>query len=137
ESDPGAGAVSGLTGDDTPAPSGEPAPAQLSGQVRITAWQPLGEGSWRLVFTAPASALKGNAANLVPDRSFSVKYATQLDLLANGGVPGAGESSGSLAFTIDAASAQNGTLTVTLTVPDVSQTAPRSLFVRIADPSAN
>ena len=27
--------------------------------------------------------------------------------------------------------------TVTLTVPDVSQTAPRSLFVRIADPSAN
>ena len=130
ESDPGAGAVSGLTGDDTPAPGGEPAPAQLSGQVRITVWQPLGEGSWRLVFTVPESALKGRAANLVPNKSFSLRGAGTLAACLGG----TASNCNFLPFTIDETVTSGGQMSLTLTVAAQAYGDSPCLFVRVVDP---
>ena len=93
ESAPGSGAVSGVTGDNTPAPDGQPAPARLLGPVQITEWQPLGDTLWHLVFTTPASALKGRVENLEADRSFSLKYSNCVTAFDdNGSVANCGTS---------------------------------------------
>jgi len=130
ESEPGAGAVSGLTGDDTPAPGGEPAPAQLSGQMRITAWRPLGEGSWRLVFTVPESALKGSAANLVPNKSFSLRGAGTLAAC----IGGTASTCNYLPFTIDETATSGGQVSLTLTVSAQAYGDSPCLFVKVVDP---
>lgn len=70
------------------------------------------------------------------DGSYDVTGAAQIELPAANGaidVP----TNATVTVVADGTTSLDAGETVTLTVPDVSQTAPRSLFVRIADPSAN
>ena len=109
---------------------GQKLAALLSGQVQITEWRPLEGDCWRLVFKAPESALAGSVSDMVPDRSFSLKYALQPERLSGEG------GADYLSFTIDAAESQDGVLTVTLAVQDVKMSSTR-LFVKIAAPRGN
>ena len=109
--------------------------ATLTKLVTITAWHPIADsGAWRLVFETPEDSVVGDPSNLRPDKSFSLKYATQLGLLASGATPGDGESVGYLSFAIDATSVSDETLTVTVTVLDVGQVSLRNVFLRVTDP---
>ena len=109
--------------------------ATLTKPVKITAWHPIADsGNWRLVFETPADSLEGDLSNLRPDESFSLKYATQVGLLAEGSTPGDGESQGYLSFRIDRATFEDETLTVTLMVLDIGRMSLRNMFLCVTDP---
>lgn len=111
--------------------AGVQAPACLSGTVAITTWRPLAGNKWRLVLTAPESALKGDAENLVPNGSFSLRYSTGLSAL---NMKGGGNCGDILDFTIDDVATAEGRIALTLTVTVDVQENLSSLFVKVVDP---
>ena len=106
----------------------------LDGTATITAWQQQNNGAWRLTFTVPETGLTGDVAKLMPDRSFSVKFARALVDISQAGEAADGQAYGHLGFDITEATTAGGIVSVTLTITDARMNTGSSLFVKIVDP---